>query len=270
MRTVRLLLPLLLVAAAPPAGPPPTHGVVKSVYDGDTLTLASGDKIRLKWANTPEMKPKEAYADEARTFTDRFVGGQDVQLGVNPDSARDGYGRVLASVSTSSGDLSLGLLENGLAHVYIIPPVDGDPAPYLAAQAKAKAARLGIWSTDNFQGALHITSFHANAPGDESLDPNLEYVRICNVAGEEVDLAGFVVTDREGQRFVLPAVKVPAGHTVKLLSGKGADQTDPAKQLEVHLGSAQPIWGNDWDQVTLFDPSGAVVDAKEHKVAPKK
>lgn len=265
---MRWLLPLLatLSLAGAPTGPLPTGGAVASVYDGDTLTMASGDKIRLKWANTPELKPMEPYGIEARDAARRFLDGKEVTLTVNPETARDGYGRVLASVATQTGDLSVYLLEEGLAHVFVIPPLDGDPAPYLEAQARAQAKGIGLWSTDRYRNGLHITSFHANAPGDESLDPNLEYVRVCNVAAGPVDLAGYVVEDADGNKFTLPSFVVPVGHTVKLHSGKGVPQADPAQQLAVHLGSAEPIWGNDYDRITIKAPDGQVVDAREHKV----
>ena len=260
------MLLLLLAALALADAPIPTGGAVATVYDGDTLTLASGDKVRLKWANTPELKPPEPYGIEARDAARRFVDGQDVTLTVNPETARDGYGRVLAAVSTPAGDLSVHLLENGLAHVFIIPPLDGDPTPYLEAQARAQAKGVGIWSTDRYRGALHITSFHANAPGDESKDPNLEYVRVCNVGAGPVDLSGYYVEDAQANRFALPSVTVPVGHTVMLHSGKGEHQADPARQIAVYLGSDAPIWGNDFDRITLYAADGQVVDAREHRV----
>ena len=53
-------------AASGPEEPVPAQGRVVEVYDGDTLTLASGDKIRLRWVNTPELRPKEDYGIEDR------------------------------------------------------------------------------------------------------------------------------------------------------------------------------------------------------------
>ena len=41
--------------------PAPAKGRVVQIYDGDTLTLESGDRIRLRWVNTPELRPKEDY-----------------------------------------------------------------------------------------------------------------------------------------------------------------------------------------------------------------
>lgn len=242
----------------------PTTGVVKSVYDGDTVTLESGVKIRLKWANTPEMKPLEPCAVEARDNASRMLLGQTVTLTVDASAEHDGYGRLLASIKVGDQDLSMTLLERGLAHVYLIPPIDGDPKPYLEAQDRARAAGLCIWATDRFRGPLHITSFHANAPGDESLDANLEYLRMANVTSGDFDLQGYRMADANGNVWTLPHLVVPGGNTVIVRSGKGVDLSDPAHQLVVHLNSDGPVWNNTYDKAVILAPDGSVVDAQEY------
>ncbi len=265
---VFVLFVLAALAAEPPPGgwpDPPESGRVKTAYDGDTLTLTDGEKIRLKWVNTPELKPAEEYGIQARDATRRFVSGEEVKLTTSAD-ARDGYGRIVAGVSTSQGDLSLHLVEQGLAHVFIIPPDDLDPTALLEAQAKARKARRGIWSTDRYQGVLHITSFHANAPGDDRQNVNGEYLRISNISDGPVNLAGFRITKSTGQSWELPTVVVPAGHTFELHSGKGEHKTDPGQQIEVFLGSEFPIWNNSRDKATLYDSYGREQDSRVHEV----
>jgi endonuclease YncB( thermonuclease family) len=265
MRRYTPWLPLVLLFVAA-AGP--TTGLVKSVHDGDTFTLDNGDKVRLKWANTPEIAPeKEPYSVDAKEFTERMVLDQQVTLNVDPTAERDGYGRLLADVSTPSGDLSLGLIANGLAHLYIIPPQDGDPQPFVDAQNDAKTKHLGIWSTDRYQGSLHITSFHANGIGDESKDPNLEYLRVCNVSAGALDIGGFRVQNIAGDTFTLPSMTVPVGNTVMLLSGKGPDQTNPERQLTAHFNSDVPVWNNSRDRVTLLDKDSVVQDVRDYMPA---
>ncbi len=260
------LFGVLALAASPPPGgwpPPPSSAVVASVYDGDTLTLATGDKVRLRWVNTPELKPEEAFGPEARAATEAFVGRGEVRLLLGSANPRDGYGRIVAGIETAAGSLSLHLLELGLGHVFVIPPDPTDLAPMLAAQERARAAKLGIWSTDRYAGALHMTSFHANGPGDDNLDPNGEYLRICNISPGPVNLAGWRITRHDGRSYPLPNLVVPAGHTFELHSGPGPHLTDPAGQLEVHLGATAGIWNDDHDRATLYDPSGAISDARD-------
>jgi endonuclease YncB( thermonuclease family) len=257
-----------LIAAAPPASdkpPPPTSRVV-SVYDGDTITLETGDRVRLRWVNTPELRPEQAYGIDAREAAKALVLGKEVELIYGPVK-RDGYGRLLAGVRTEGTDLSEHLLGLGFAHMFIIPPAAGDHSARLAAQSRARKARRGIWSTDSYQGVLHITSFHANAPGDDRDNVNGEYARVCNITDHPVDLDGFRVTELSGRSWLLPPLLIPPGHTVKIHSGKGEHQGDPANQLAVYLGSDAPIWNNNRDRLTIYDRYGRVVDSRLH--APK-
>lgn len=270
-----ILLAWLAFAGAPDVDPdvplrlsdtpaPPESATVTAVYDGDTLTLDTRDKVRLKWVNTPELKPLEEYGPEARELTASMVLQKRVKL--LSDGSRDGYGRILAGIEVDGKNLSIALLEAGLGHLFIIPPDPTDLAPLLAAQEKAKKARRGIWSTERFQGALHITSFHANADGDDRENVNGEYLRICNVSTTPLDLSGYRISDISGRSWELPRVLVPVGHTFKLHSGVGVHKADPTEQIELYLGSGDPIWNNGEDRATLYDRYGRVVDSRAHHV----
>ena len=273
-----LLLVRTVGAAEPPAGgwpTPPATGEIdprayhEGVYDGDTFTLSTGDKIRLKWVNTPEMRPEEPFAKEAREFSKTFVTGRPLTLVVDANNARDGYGRLVAGVVTPEGDLSEALLRAGLGHLFVIPPDSTDLQRLIAAQEEARAARRGIWSTDAYQGDLHITSFHANAPGDDTLNVNGEYMRVCNVSSKPVDTDGWRLVDIAGNTHRLPKVVVPAGHTIQVKSGLGATGADESGQLVVHLGSTTPLWNNEREVVELYDPAGRKVDFREHHGSSK-
>jgi endonuclease YncB( thermonuclease family) len=255
--------PPTTIAIAPTPAAPATYHVI-AVHDGDTFTLANGDKVRLKWANTPEIRPPEPYSEDAQRWTSRLVLDNDVTLDIDGAAPRDGYGRVLAAAHIGDVDLSISLLEQGYAHVYLIPPIDGDPAPYIAAQEKARAANLGIWSTDRYSGPLHITSYHANGIGDETLDPNKEYLRVCNITGKPFDMAGYRIQNAHGDSWTFPSLIVPAGNTVAIHSGRGGNNADPSQQLTLFLGSQTPIWDNTYDKAVILAPDGSVVDAVEY------
>lgn len=265
---------LLALVDAFAATVPPTRGEVdvtaahEGVYDGDTFTLTTGDKVRLRWVNTPEMRPEEPFAKEAREFTKAFVTGRELDLLVDPESPRDGYGRVVAGVRTAEGDLSVALLRAGLGHLFVIPPDTTDLAGMVTAQEEARAARRGIWSSEAFQGPLHMTSFHANAPGDDALNVNGEYMRICNVSGNPVDTDGWRLVDLAGHTHRFPALVIPVGHTIQVKSGVGRTGPDESGQLVVYLGSTTPLWNNEHERVELYDPKGAKIDQREHRGSP--
>ena len=113
---------------------------------------------------------------------------------------------------------------------------------------------------------LHITSFHANADGDDRQNVNGEYLRICNISGETLDLSGFKIADISGNSWVFPKMLLPPGNTVKVHSGKGTNQADPMEQMTIFLGNADPIWNNKEDRATIYDRFGRMVDARTHSV----
>jgi endonuclease YncB( thermonuclease family) len=256
---------LTAIAAPDPSAPPPEDGKVIKVYDGDTVTLASGDKVRLRWVNTPELRPLEPFAVQARDSATDLLMGQQVELVYGPGDKRDGYGRLVAGIRSEESDLSLHLLKQGLAHVFLIPPDDLDPAVLLSVQDEAKAKKLGIWSLDDYAGDLHITSFHANGRGDDAKYVNGEYLRVCNITSKAIDLSGFTIENLSGDKFELPAVTLPAGHTVKVHSGKGNHRGDPAEQIAVYLGSDAPLYDNKRDKVTIRTKDGAMVTQRVHQ-----
>ncbi len=262
-----MLLPLLLSPSfAEDFPPPPTRATMASIYDGDTFTLDTGDKVRVSGVNTPELRPAEDYGVEAREAAEAFLSGHELTL-VYGATERDSYGRLISWVEVDGQALAVHLVERGLGHVFLIPPNDtGDEAALLAAQEKARAARRGIWSTESYSGSFHFTSFHANAAGDDRENVNGEYLRLCNITTEAQSLDGFRITDATGASWDLPGIIVPAGHTVKIHSGRGDNQADPASQLAIFLGSPTPIWNNKEDRATLFDRYDAVVDTRLHSV----
>ncbi len=251
--------------AAAAAKPGPASATVVSVYDGDTFTLDTGDRVRLRWVNTPELKPAEDYGPEARDFAASLVQGKRVEL-IYGASLRDGYGRLIAGVTVDGKNLSIELIEQGFGHLFVIPPDTTDLTAFIAAQERARAARRGIWSTVRYQGTLHVTSFHANADGDDRENVNGEYLRVCNVSPDPVDLSGYVIADISGNRWNLPQVIVPAGNTFKIHSGKGTNAVDTQAQLAVYLQNVDPIWNNKVDRATIYDRYGRVVDARDHSV----
>jgi micrococcal nuclease len=265
---VILILLIVALAADDAERPlPPTEVKVISVYDGDTFTIETGDKVRLRWVNTPELRPKEAYGGEATEAARALVDGETVTLAYNPEDARDGYGRLIAGASVGDKDLSLHLVELGLGHLFIIPPDNTDLSQLEDAQKKARADKIGIWSTDRYQGVLHITSFHANARGDDRENVNGEYLRVCNVGDTPADLSTFRLRDAQEHEWALPSIQLPVGHTVKIHSGKGENQGDAAQQIAVYLQSDMPVWNNDGDTALLVDADGQVVDSREHKAS---
>lgn len=112
---------------------------VTSVPDGDSLQLASGQRIRLLGIDAPERDM--CMAADARETLEQAVKGRHVRL---KDTITDDYGRTLANVFTKNVHLNHLLVSNGLAkYIYVKSPYSDT---LKAAQSLAKENKLGIWS----------------------------------------------------------------------------------------------------------------------------
>lgn len=270
------LLPLVLVlvsaaactgAARADAGPPGwVDRHVTRVVDGDTFVLSGKQRVRLAGVNCPEID--EPLGLEARAFAMQFALRRDVRI---DESRSDRYGRLVSDVRVDGKSLSEAIVDAGLGHVFLIPPVDAAAAgPLLAAQDRARAAGRGVWATDRYRGDLHITSFHANPIGDDTQDLNAEYVRIANLRTAPVSLKGWILSNEHGDRYVFRDVTVPAGQSVTLASGSGDDEVKEGAQIRLFWNRTRPTWSNKGDAATLMDPAGNVVDRVEYDPAHRK
>jgi len=151
-----LLFPTLLLRAD-------THRC-EWVYDGDTIRLENGERVRLLGVDAPELhhpeRGEEPFGREARDLALSLVAGRTVELryheGNDIGSAqRDRYDRVLAYVLADGTCLNLALLEAGLARAtraWAHPEYDR----YLAAERAARSRGAGLWSSGPSRSAGQV------------------------------------------------------------------------------------------------------------------
>ena len=163
---------------------------VKSVYDGDTVTLEKGNiKVRLLGVDAPELRENQAYAIEARdyitshcldlskqayTSCGKFDASQYNKRGLsqyNFESSsgdkKDRYGRTLSYLWVEDKGRYLNLCEglgiNGLASAYMI----NLKHPKLIDQQKyAREHKIGMWKYFQDFGVIRTpngTAFHQNS-----------------------------------------------------------------------------------------------------------
>lgn len=127
-----------------------SYSRVRRIYDGDTLALQGGEKVRLLGINTPELenskRAEEKGAQEAKARLQNLIGPRKVRLEKDVIK-RDKYDRLLAHVFTEDGvHVNRVLVEEGLATVNIHPPNLHYAEALLKAQQKAEREGRGIWS----------------------------------------------------------------------------------------------------------------------------
>ena len=103
------------------AGQAARSETVKSVYDGDTITLQNGEHIRLACIDAPELKDNaHGKADKpaaiaSRNYLRNLLSGREVTL---QRVTQDRYGRTVARVFTGSLDVSQEMVAAGYATIY--------------------------------------------------------------------------------------------------------------------------------------------------------
>jgi len=124
---------------------------VSKVYDGDTLQLVDGTRIRIIGVNAPESgrrgQPDEAFARQAKSLLQSMLSKhqQLVSLQYGPDRL-DRYGRTLAHVFLDDGsNIAEQLLLKGLASRVAFPPNLWAQDCYQRSEALARSQNLGIW-----------------------------------------------------------------------------------------------------------------------------
>ena len=127
---------------------------VKTVYDGDTVQLENGRKIRLLGINTPEVqhgyKPLEAGGEEAKAWLINKLQHTKVRLELGVENT-DKYGRTLAHLfSENKEHINLSLVKEGLATISIYPPNLQYVDELVAAERQAQKNKRGIWNRPEY------------------------------------------------------------------------------------------------------------------------
>jgi micrococcal nuclease len=125
------------------------EATVARVNDGDTLTLVSGERVRLVQIDAPELGEGECYARAAaRALAELVPPGSRIRLEADPrlDDV-DRFDRLLRYVFADDTNVNLELVRLGAASPWFF---GGDRGRYadelLDAADGARAAGLGLWS----------------------------------------------------------------------------------------------------------------------------
>ena len=142
---IRILAALLLATSAQAAT---ITGTVVSVADGDTVTVLDATKtqhkIRLTGIDAPEKA--QPFGRRSKSSLSDLVYLK--QVSVETDK-KDRYGRNLGKVLVNGKDANLMQIERGFAWWYRAYKKDqsaSDRLLYEAAEASAKAKKVGLWA----------------------------------------------------------------------------------------------------------------------------
>ncbi len=136
---------------------------VKRAVDGDTLVLATGERVRLIGIDTPEMhESSKLHRDSQKTnqdiktiiklgtlayeFTKKLVEGKRVNLEFDIEK-QDKYNRLLAYVYLKDGTfVNAEIVRQGYASIMSIPPNVKYADLFLKLSQEARENKRGLWA----------------------------------------------------------------------------------------------------------------------------
>lgn len=126
-----------------------TPSVVRSVHDGDTLTLTTGEKVRLLQIDTAELSPRECGGTQGRDKARELLPpGTKVRLEAEPALGnRDRFGRLLRYVHRGRLNVNVRLVWVGAGAPYFYRGQRGRySARLLSAARLAQRDPRGLWA----------------------------------------------------------------------------------------------------------------------------
>lgn len=253
----------------PTSDPTRATWTVREVVDGDTLRVDGPDgeaRVRLIGVNAPERD--ECFHGEATEILQELVGDREVVL-VRDVSDTDRFGRLLRFVETTDGaDVGADLVRAGAARSQRYEPDVSRNDRYDELQTAARAAGSGLWAPDACGSPATAdevrigVELQYDAPGDDDLNLNDEWVRFTNDGGAPLDLTGWLVADESSShRYRFDELVLAVGASVTLFTGCGADTATD----RYWCNEDSAVWNNSGDTVFLQDPQGNVVVAESYR-----
>lgn len=156
MRTALLVSLLLLLLHSNALAGRTIEGMVKAVYDGDTLLMVTREnsrlKIRLYGIDAPETAkpeiPGQPFGAAARRTLMYKIMGRKVQAEVIDT---DQYKRTVAVIRYAGRDINMEMVKEGMAWAYRRYMESPYASEYANMENLAKSRHIGIWRDANPQ-----------------------------------------------------------------------------------------------------------------------
>jgi micrococcal nuclease len=243
---------------------------VTKVFDGDTIVIETGDKVRLLGIISAEHG--EYYYQEAKDRLAQLVAGKQVKLESGPED-KDRYGRLLRYVFVDDVFVNQQLLKEGYAIVYFLNPDEKYYLEFKEAEKEGKEKKLGLWtdsdakvnSDERFgsgvktgssvQVCISIVEFNYDAVGNDNENMNGEYVTFQNNCDDAVKMDGWIVKDEATNVYTFKGFSLGGNSKVTLYTGSGNDAADKVYWDKKRYA----VWNNDGDTLFLRDDKGNLV-----------
>jgi micrococcal nuclease len=151
-----LIALLGLLATETSAAAETLRGMVKTVYDGDTVVLVGRGMgrvtVRLYGVDAPETRkpdsPGQPFGSQAKRVLMFKVLGKEVSAEVQD---RDQYGRTVAVLQLAGRDINAEMVSEGMAWAYRQFLNGPYASRYIALEEQARRQHRGLWRDTNPQ-----------------------------------------------------------------------------------------------------------------------
>jgi micrococcal nuclease len=148
-----IILQILLLTSSAYAGRT-VEGMVRAVYDGDTVLLTTREesrlKVRLYGIDAPETgkpdKPGQPYGDISRRALWYKIMGRRVTAEIVDF---DQYKRAVAVIRYEGRDINREMVADGMAWAYRQYLQGAYASEYIGAESLARSRRAGLWRESN-------------------------------------------------------------------------------------------------------------------------
>jgi endonuclease YncB( thermonuclease family) len=121
----------------------PEFVLVTKVFDGDTIELAGGQRVRLMGIDAPDF-PSDCHAQESADYLKKLVLNKSVVLKKGSND-KDAYGRLLRYIWVGDMHVNAHLVETGYAYVFgFTHSLENE---FFKLQQNAKQNQLGLWGS---------------------------------------------------------------------------------------------------------------------------
>jgi micrococcal nuclease len=227
---------------------------IKAALDGDTVVLEDGRRVRYLGINTPEWQ--EPFSIKAKRLNKELVNRRTAKLEFDKRKT-DGYKRLLAYVYIDNEMINSRLVQEGLAHVFLIPPNTRYGNLFLKLQEKAKKQKKGMWAFYDESIILKITQLQ---PGHYKKGKRTSsYLRIANLSQDKINIGGYSLTNTKDKKFVFTDFSLAPGYTFIISEGNGRDGYTSSGQLKIHWNELKGAWNYKSGKALLFNPKDKLI-----------
>ena len=138
---------LLLAPLSAPTSTASAEVKVINVYDGDTVTLSDGTRVRLVQIDAPEVRGQECYSNKSKEVLVSLLKSKTITFVTDPKlDSIDKYGRKLGYLFAGKININLRMVEIGAATPYFYRGAKGEYAnAFIRGVKSAQKKTLGLW-----------------------------------------------------------------------------------------------------------------------------